>query len=89
MRFDPLFCPECGEMARGTLETITGVAEFDASDNGSVEYSGYTEINWDGQETVTDDGGNARLVCPNGHDWPARMLTSTKGGDPCRPNAIV
>ena len=35
MRFEPLFCPECGEMARGTLETITGVGEFDAVPGGA------------------------------------------------------
>ena len=71
MRFDPLFCPECGEMARGSLETITGIAEFNAVEDG-VEYSGDTAIDWDSQETIVDEGGNARLVCPNGHDWAAR-----------------
>jgi hypothetical protein len=75
MRFDPLFCPECGEMARGTLETITGVAEFAVAEDGSVEWSGYTAVDWDAQETVVDDGGNARLVCPSGHEWFARMLS--------------
>ncbi len=72
MRFEPFFCPECGEMARGTLETITGVAEFVVAADGSIEYTGYTNIWWDEQRTVTDAGGYVRLVCPNGHDWAAQ-----------------
>jgi hypothetical protein len=79
MRFDPLFCPERGEMARGTLETITGVAEFEANDDGTVEYSGDTDIWWNAQETVTDEGGNVRLVCPTGHEWSARLHESEQG----------
>ena len=82
LRFDPLFCPECGEMARGTLETVTGVAEFGVAEDGSVTYSGYTAIDWDAQQTVVVDGGNARLVCQSGHEWSARMHTPTEGGDP-------
>ena len=78
MRFDPLFCPECGEMARGTVETVSGIAEFDASGDGSVMYSGYTAIDWDAQETVVDEGGTARLVCPSGHEWSARMQSPEK-----------
>ena len=78
MRFDPLFCPECGEMARGTLETVTGVAEFDIADDGSVTYSGYTDVWWEEQHTVEDEGGNVRLVCHCGHDWSARIQVPTK-----------
>lgn len=59
-------------MARGTVETISGVAEFDALDDRLVTYSGYTDVWWGEQRTVTDDGGNARPVCTNGHDRPAR-----------------
>lgn len=89
MRFDPLICSECGDPARGTVETITGVAEFDIADDGSVTYSGYTDIWWEEQRTVEDSDGKVRLVCHCGHDWPARMLTSQKGGDPCRPRATA
>ncbi len=72
MKFEPLFCPECGEMARGTLETLTGVANFAPAADGSLEYTGYTDLWWDEQRTVVDEGGYARLVCPSGHDWAAR-----------------
>ena len=82
MRFDPLFCPECGEMARGTVETVAGVAEFDIADDGSVTYSGYTDIWWEEQQTVEDEGGIIRLVCHCGHDWSARMQVPTRGDDP-------
>ena len=78
MRFDPLLCPECGEMARGTVETITGVAEFDAADDGTVTFSGYTHVWWEEQRTIEDAGGNVRLVCHNGHDWSARMQSPEK-----------
>jgi hypothetical protein len=82
MRFDPLFCPECGEMARGMVETITGVAEFEVDPDGSIDWAGHTRIDWDAQEPLVDDGGNARLVCPGGHEWSARMHEPDKGGDP-------
>ena len=69
---EPLFCPECGEMARGSLETVAGVAEFELAPDGAVRYTGYTDVWWDEQRTVADEGGNVRLVCPQGHDWAAR-----------------
>jgi hypothetical protein len=89
MRFDPDRCPECGEMPRGTLETLSGVAEFETQDGvrtdskyhddpqrdatGGFGYSGNTEIFWDSQ--MTDDvDGRPLLVCWNGHDWPAKRL---------------
>ncbi len=59
-------------MARGTLETLRGVAEFVATPDGSIEYTGYTNLWWDEQRTVVDEGGYARLVCPEGHDWDSR-----------------
>ncbi len=72
MRFAPLPCPECGAMARGTLETIPGLAEFAPAADGSIEYTGYTNVWWDEQRTVVDEGGYVRLACPNGHDWAAQ-----------------
>ena len=72
MRFEPLCCPECGELARGTLETVTGVAEFALTPDGAVAYTGHTHVWWAEQRTIEDAGGNVRLVCPQGHDWAAR-----------------
>lgn len=72
LRLESLYCPECGEFARGTVETLSGVAEFEVAADGTIAYSGYTDVWWEEQRTVTDDGGNVRLVCANGHDWAAR-----------------
>ena len=79
-------------MARGTLETITGVAEFDALDDGTVKFSGYTHVWWEEQRTIEDAGGNVRLICHYGHDWAARMETppAKEGGDhACRPSVTT
>ena len=86
-QFDPERCPKCGELPRGTLETLSGVAEFaprqdgvrengnhddpERDVHGNFTYSGNTEIFWDGQMTQKTDG-NPHLICWNGHDWPAK-----------------
>lgn len=71
-------------MARGTLETVAGVAEFELAADGSdeVEYTGYTDVWWDELHPLVDEGGNVRLVCPKGHDWAAREApeTTSRGG---------
>jgi len=75
MRFRPIHCPECGQRATGTVENLSGVAQFLPPDqNGEIEYDGYTEVNWDTQETVTDAKGRTNLTCPDGHEWFAREL---------------
>lgn len=74
MKFEPFNCPKCGLAARGTVESLSGVAEFnDADEEGNVEYSGNTEVFWDGQMTETDEEGNVALVCLNGDEWYAKM----------------
>lgn len=62
-------CPECGGPARGTVERLAGVAEFYDRADGEVEYSGWTDVWWDEQKTVTNEAGQAKLICPEGHDW--------------------
>jgi len=71
MRYEPGTCPICGKPARGTVETLSGIAEFSRRGDGEVEYSGYTDICWDGQRTVVDPQGRVTLICPSGHEWPA------------------
>ena len=68
MRFEPSNCPECGQQAKGTLETIPGIARLLFDEDGNAEYLGGTDVCWDGQETVRDESGRATLVCPDGHD---------------------
>jgi hypothetical protein len=70
MQFKVLKCPVCNEIAKGTIETLKGCAQFDPPDDeGKVNYSGYTEVFWDEQKTVTNLIAYAQLVCPAGHDW--------------------
>jgi hypothetical protein len=88
MRFDPSNCPECGQQATGTLETIPGIALLLFAEDGAADYQGETKVCWDGQMTVFAEDGRATLVCPDGHDWLAEMddsdpaCPSTPQGDP-------
>ena len=72
-------CPECGEPANGTLEHLTGRADFNIEPGLGidVDYGGWTEIWWDEQRTVLEhedkpEGPENRplVCCPNGHTWP-------------------
>jgi len=84
MRFDPNVCPTCGGRARGTMETLPGLAEFDVNDDGSYEYGGYTEVFWDGQVTDKDDEGRVTLICgtDDAHEWQAERVMGKAREDP-------
>ena len=77
MRFKKPHCPECGELLRGTVEVLHGCAEIEPNNPGDVsdpaalefQYSGQTDVWWDGQRTCEDNRGRAQLICPNGHEW--------------------
>jgi len=76
MRFDPIRCPECGELANAVLDEIRYCRAFitEPDVSGEVEYEGETDVNYDGQESMREDGkdfGRILLTCPDGHDWPA------------------
>lgn len=71
MRFDPRKCPTCSQPARGTLDVIPGLALLLFDEEGNAEYLGQTDVNWDGQETIRDEHGRVRLMCPGGHEWSA------------------
>ena len=81
MKLHKPLCPECGEPAHGTVERLSGYAQFTPlKEDGSTEYSGWTEIWWDEQRTVhqkedaPEGPDNLPLVCcPNGHDWPTAI----------------
>lgn len=70
--YKPHRCPHCNEVARGTVEILTGCAEMTFDDDGTGEYDGDTDIWWEEQETVTAKSGRVKMVCRNGHDWWAR-----------------
>ena len=67
MRFDPPTCPECGEYAKGTFETVPGLALLMFDADGEAEYFGQTDMCWDMQTTDLDEQGRATLICPAGH----------------------
>jgi len=73
MRFDSPQCPQCGQLAKGVLETIPGLARLLFDEDGGAEYAGSTDVCWDGQEAIRDEQGRVRLICPDGHQWLAEM----------------
>ena len=70
---EPGTCPECGEYAKGTFETVPGLALLNFVDDGEAEYFGQTDVCWDMQATDRDEQGRATLMCPAGHTWQAAM----------------
>lgn len=62
-------CPTCGGDAIGTVERLDGVALFARAEDGFAIYSGTTEINWEGQETVELDG--CTLLTCGKHEFKA------------------
>lgn len=67
-------CPRCGRPAKGTLENILGIALINIEKDGTFEYSGETDVDWDCQETALDDHGNVMLVCDGGcPDFPSAV----------------
>ena len=67
-------CPECGELARGTLEAVQGVALVHADpETGKPLYAGETDIDWDSQQTV-ERAGKLVWNCACGHEWPADVV---------------
>jgi hypothetical protein len=69
MRFEKPRCPKCGALAKGTLETIPGVALLRCDAQGqNAEHTGQTDMDWDNQETVRHDGV-VTLVCGCGQEW--------------------
>jgi hypothetical protein len=71
MRFKPWKCPECGQPAKGTVDTIPGLALLAFDGEGNAEYDGETKVDWDNQTTRHDEAGHDLLECPAGHQWPA------------------
>lgn len=68
-------CPKCKQPPAATLEKVWGRAELRPSGvEGTVDYSGETEIDWNSQETVLDRS-RATMRCSGveGHVYKARM----------------
>ena len=66
-------CPTCGELAAGTLETLSGRAGLAFDDAGNADWAGGTDLFWDEQLTVRDRRGRVTLLCRCGTDWPSEV----------------
>lgn len=68
MKYTIPCCPECGDLAIGTVDLVPGVARFLIVHDGTfIDYDGETEMRWDSQYTI-EEGGKTRLTCGD-HDW--------------------
>lgn len=75
MKFETLNCPECGEPAAGSVERISGRANFTEPDvDGDIAHAGDTEVWWDEQKTVINKKGEWNLICYQGHEWFSKMI---------------
>lgn len=83
MKFEPMVCPECNKQAIGAADYVPACATFTQPDaNGHVEYSGNTELFWDGQMNMhtiestpeTFQPHHSELQCENGHRWLAKEV---------------
>ena len=72
--FDAPWCPVCGQLARGTLETVPGLALLIFDDAGRAQYEGETKIAWDDQLPCRDRHSRLTLQCRDGHQWQAQLL---------------
>ena len=64
-------CPICEDPAVGTMDLIPGVALFDddpTDESAVIEYMGETEVDWDGQQRITNDAGESKVTCGR-HYW--------------------
>jgi len=73
MKFARPKCPECKELAEGTLEIVEGVALLHLNEDGTAEYEGTTNIDWNAQQTVKDGRGLITLLCVCGHRWQSKV----------------
>lgn len=70
MKFNPEFCPTCGDSIHGTVETLKGFSFLEFVD-GEYQYDGETEMWYDEQKTITKNG-KALVQCAYGHEWYAK-----------------
>ncbi len=61
-------CPACGSPEVGTIESVPGVALGRIS-GGRLEWTGQTEIDWNGSETLVTEVGVALACASCGERW--------------------
>lgn len=67
-------CPECGEIAHQVEETLMTKASIDENEDGTFDYAGDSEVDWDSQEPARDGSGNVTLFCECGTSWASGMV---------------
>lgn len=55
MKYGTPKCPECGQTLAGECDLIPGRAEVFEREDGTFEYTGNTEVFWDGQANETNE----------------------------------
>lgn len=75
-------CPECGEVLQGECDYTPGCAEVEEVEPGVFEYTGSTDMFWDGQVNERDlervikgekQDTLSRVQCHNGHQWDTEV----------------
>jgi hypothetical protein len=75
MRFNPDRCPACGRAPRGIIEAVEVVASLILDETGAFDYDGNSDVQWNGQAPIVEDG-KVTLICSEcGEQWPATMAT--------------
>ena len=70
-----------GSRIVGTLETIPGIATItDIAADGTPQYAGGTEVQWNCQKTVTRDG-KIVFLDEDAAEWTFDQLTAELEGD--------
>jgi len=69
----PAFCPECGKPAAGTLEVVQATARIAVLEDGTLVYTGTTDVAWDSQRSEEDEAGMVTVNCEEWHGWKARL----------------
>ncbi len=54
------------------MDLISGVASLNGYD-GEYQFAGETEVDWSNQKTVTNEQGQSKVTCDNGHEWWATI----------------
>jgi hypothetical protein len=74
MKIEPATCPQCGQPADATLESVPGWALLQRDADGTFDWFGETAIDWNGQVTVVDPVTHKATVrCSEYHTWEASI----------------
>jgi hypothetical protein len=69
MQFNPDKCPTCGTDIEATQDTVPGNARVFRTEKGDYEYSGSTDVDWNGQMHQRTEDGQVWVFCQNGHQF--------------------